>query len=353
MQARTPFNFAQTPLPTTSLEPMISKNLKRAKFITMSKAPSSPTTLPSWMNLRSLLGVLLERRFIAGHQVEESILHTAIATSNYMRVSETTEALLDRFLYKAFITPAKDMYTLMRIDQVYHRNAGSVREPQESQCIDMREMVAIRRIIQGKDPKRKILCPIEINYLKNMVAAAFESEMKKYRSDYYLSPRTISKSNDLLKANAMLEGRTTVNESDVEKLYYLFCTINEPLDESRSLLSQELFHRVFRSRLQYFHAIKDELRPLLLTFDFMCAAQRDPSLIHRPFEQIQQTKEGWMPLLVDSLKSLFLSREEIQFKNQREAFMELIRPCGQKNHELEQFKAKVIELMNIVYEINV
>ena len=48
--------------------------------------------------LRSLLGVLLERRFIAGHQSEESILHTAIATSNYMRMSETTEALLDRFL---------------------------------------------------------------------------------------------------------------------------------------------------------------------------------------------------------------------------------------------------------------
>jgi MoxR-like ATPase len=300
--------------------------------------------------LRSLMGVLLERRFNAGNQVEQAILHTAIATSNYMRMSETTEALLDRFLYKAYISPAKDMYTLLRIDHVYNNNSGSVQPPRAEELIDVREISALRRVIRGRHPTIQIKCPIEINYLKNMVAAAFESEMKKYRQDYYLSPRTISKSNDCLKANALLDGRRKVNEKDVENLYYLFCTINEPLDENRTLTSQDLFKRVFRSRLQYFHAILDELKPLLLTFEFMCEARRDPSLLEKPFENLLQHDEGWMPHLVESIMGLIKTREEIQLSNQKSSFIKLIEPCGQKNHELAEFKKKVIELIEIIYK---
>ena len=299
--------------------------------------------------LRSLLGVLLERRFNAGNQVEQAILHTAIATSNYMRMSETTEALLDRFLYKAYISPAKDMYTLLRIDQVYNNNSGSVQPPRADELIDVREISALRRVIRGRHPSITIECPIEILYLKNMVAAAFESEMRKYRQDYYLSPRTISKSNDCLKANALLDGRRKVNEKDVEDLYYLFCTINEPLDEHRTLKSQDLFKRVFRSRIQYFHAILPELRPLLLTFDFMCQARRDPSLLQKPFEALIQHQESWIPQLVESIMGLIKTREEIQLSNQKSSFLKLIEPCGQKNHELAEFKNKVLELIEIVY----
>lgn len=301
--------------------------------------------------LRSLLGVLLERRFSAGNQVESAILHTAIATSNYMRMSETTEALLDRFLYKAFISPAKDMYTLLRIDQVYNNNSGSVSAPAEEQLIDVREIVAMRRIIRGRHPKIQVHCPIEINYLKNMVAAAFESEMRKYRQDYYLSPRTISKSNDCMKANALLDGRMKVNEKDVENLYYLFCTINEPLDEHRTLISQDLYKRVFRSRIQYFHAILNELRPLLNTFEFMCQAQKDRSLLQKPFEELAEHRPDnqWLPHIVESLLNTFKTREEIQISNQKSSFLKLIEPCGEKNHELAEFKKKVIELIEIVY----
>lgn len=300
--------------------------------------------------LRSLLGVLLERRFIAGNQVEEAVLHTAIATSNYMRVSETTEALLDRFLYKAFISPSKDMFTLLRIDNVYHNHAGAITKPNEELLIDVREIIALRQMIQGKDPQRKIECPIEINYLKNMVAASFESELKKYRSSTYLSPRTISKSNDLLKANALLAGRDKVNESDVEHLFYLFCTLDEPLNEDKSLLSQDLFKRVFRSRVQYFHAIKKELRPLLLTFEFMNGALKDPAILKRPFEQLQQENESWMGSLVDSLRGLFLNHDEIAFENQRQSFLKLIEPCGHQNQDLRDFREKLLALIDLVYQ---
>lgn len=299
--------------------------------------------------LRTLLGVLLERRFIAGNQVEEASLHTAIATSNYMRVSETTEALLDRFLYKAFITPAKDMYTLMRIDQVYNRNAGQVHVPPEDQRIEMRELNALRRIIRNQDPERSVHCPIEIHYLKNMVAAAYEAEMKKYRQHYYVSPRTISKSNDLIRANALLDGRLRANERDVENLHHLFCTLNEPLDEDRTLVAQDLYRRVFQSRLQYFHSIQDELNPLLYTFEFLCEAQKDPSLKERPPESLEDVKLGWLPHVVQSLKGMFSNHEDLVFENTREAFLKLVEPCGRSNAELAAFKKKVIELIDIVY----
>jgi len=299
--------------------------------------------------LRTLLGVLLERRFIAGNQVEEALLHTAIATSNYMRVSETTEALLDRFLYKSFINPAKDMYSLLRIDQVYNRNAGQVKKPDPSRQIDLRELTAIKRIIRNQDDSRQIHCPIEIQYLKNMVVAAFESEMKKYRSSYYISPRTISKGNDCLKANAMLAGRKTVTEEDVEKLYYLFCTMNEPLDEGRTLLSQKLFKKVFRSRLQYFHSFQDELRPLLYTFEFLQEAHRNPEILSRSIEDLQNNSKGWLPGLLQSLRQVFGTRDDLPFDHSRESFLKLIEPCGEKNQELNEFKQQVLDLMDIVY----
>jgi|SaaInlStandDraft_1057018.scaffolds.fasta_scaffold07717_2 MoxR-like ATPase len=299
--------------------------------------------------LRTLLGVLLERRFIAGNQVEEAMLHTAIATSNYMRMSETTEALLDRFLYKSFINPAKDMYTLLRIDQVYNRNAGQIQKPDPGRLIDLRELTAIKRIIRNQDEHRSIHCPIEIQYLKNMVVSSYESEMKKYRSGYYISPRTISKGNDCLKANAMLAGRKTVIEEDVEKLYYLFCTMNEPLDEGRTLLSQKLFKKVFRSRLQYFHSFQDELRPLLYTFEFLQEAHRNPGLLDKPIEDLQDGSKGWLPDLVSSLRQAFGHREDIPFDHSRSSFLKLIEPCGEKNQELYDFKKQVLDLMDLVY----
>lgn len=299
--------------------------------------------------LRTLLGVLLERRFIAGNQVEEAMLHTAIATSNYMRVSETTEALLDRFLYKSFINPAKDMYTLLRIDQVYNRQAGQVKKPDPSRQIDLRELTAIKRIIRNQDDSRQIHCPTEIHYLKNMVVTAFETEMKKYRSGYYISPRTISKGNDCLKANAMLAGRSVVTEEDVEKLYYLFSTMNEPLDEGRTLLSQKLFMKVYRSRLQYFHSFQDDLKPLLYTFEFMHEAHRDPGILSKPLEALQETAKGWLSHLFQGLKQAFGSREGLALDHSKASFLKLIEPCGEKNQELFEFKRQVLDLMDIVY----
>ena len=56
--------------------------------------------------LRSLLEILNERTFSRGAQREVSPLHTAIATTNFDRSNEKDiEAVLDRFMFRAKVTP--------------------------------------------------------------------------------------------------------------------------------------------------------------------------------------------------------------------------------------------------------
>jgi hypothetical protein len=46
--------------------------------------------------------------------------------------------------------------------------------------------------------------------------------------DYYISPRTQAKSLDLLRALALLKGRSEVIHEDVSKLYFIFCSVGLP-----------------------------------------------------------------------------------------------------------------------------
>jgi len=300
--------------------------------------------------LRTLLGVLLERRFIAGSQVEEAMLHSAIATSNYMRRSETTEALLDRFLYKSFISPAKDLFTLLRIDQVYMKNTGGVKAIEDEQKIELRELVALKRLILGYDPKGKVEIPTHVHFVKNMIASGFEHEMKKYRPDYYLSPRTISKSNDLIKANVLLSGRCEADLKDLDDLHFLFCTLNEPLDENQSLLSQQLFREVVQSKKQYYRAIESELAPLLFCFDIVNRVQYEPNYMHEkmsklPFEtQAKGVFETWLNNLgwKENVKDLTL----FEYKSD---FIKSIEDIPTQHKEVVDFKRDLLELTMRLY----
>lgn len=301
--------------------------------------------------LRSLLGVLLERKFISGNQVEEAILHTAIATSNYMRVTETTEALLDRFLYKSFILPQKDMFNLLKIDRVYNENAGRVTEPDPDSQIELRELVYLRRIIKGIIPEKKITIPIEVDYLKNMVVVAFEEEMKKYRENYYLSPRTISKSNDLLKANALYNHRMIVEEKDVESLYYLICTLNEPITEDRSLISQDLFKKVYQKRLQFYHSIKNEVVPLLYIFEFLCEAELKPQILKDTIPFLEKlAKHSLMEDLVDKLRNIFSSVEDQKLDQNKTDLLKYIESVKSDYREISIFKTRLLQFTKEVFQ---
>jgi MoxR-like ATPase len=300
--------------------------------------------------LRSLLGVLLERKFISGNQVENAILHTAIATSNYMRVSETTEALLDRFLYKSFISPQKDMFNLLKIDRVYNENSGEIAILSDEHLIDMRELFYIKDIIKGKVADKNIKIPIEIDYLKNLVVVAFEEEIKKYREKYYISPRTISKCNDLLKTNALYYNRMVVEEGDVEQLYYLICTLNEPLTEDRQLISQDLFKKVYQKRLQFYHSIKQTMIPLLYLFEFLCDAELNPVLLSRPVDYLESLiadrKEDGM---FSRLFSVFKVDEDQRSAN-KAAILDYLSQVQSNYSEISVFKNRLEQFTREVFE---
>jgi hypothetical protein len=82
----------------------------------------------------------------------------------------------------------------------------------------------------------------------------------------------------------------------------------------------------------------------------MSSALKDPSILHQPFEQLEQEKDNWMGNLVDGLRGIFSTREEIAFDNQRQSFLKLIEPCGHQNHDLREFKEKLLSLMDLVYQ---
>lgn len=299
--------------------------------------------------LRSLLGVLLERRFISGNQEEEAVLHSAIATSNYLRENETTAALLDRFLYKSFITPAKDVFTLLKIDSVFGGNSGHVRNPDKNRQISLRELHAVYKLIKGQITKSHIHIPIEIQYLKNIVATGFEQEMKKYRDDYYLSPRTISKSNDLLKANALIRGSKVVTEEDVKNLYYLFCTLNEPLDDKSNILSQQLFTQVYQAQVQYFHSIQEELIPLLIIFNYMNEAQRDIQKLDQPIELPASHKSASRLSEFKNYLGKLVNFSTDQRENNKKALLEFVKSYHSQHQDVNHFKQKLIDLIEEVF----
>jgi MoxR-like ATPase len=300
--------------------------------------------------LRSLLGVLLERKFISGNQVENAILHTAIATSNYMRVSETTEALLDRFLYKSFISPQKDMFILLKIDRVYNENSGEIAKLSDEHLIDMRELFFIKDIIKGRVKDQRIKIPIEVDYLKNLVVVAFEEEMKKYRDKYYISPRTISKCNDMLKTNALYNNRLIVEEGDVEQLYYLICTLNEPLSEDRELVSQDLFKKVYQKRLQFYHSIKNDMIPLLYLFELLCEAEINPTILSKPIDHLEEMLAGRKEdSMFKRLFSLFSSDGD-QASLNKASILEYIEQVESNYSEITTFKRRLQLYTREVFE---
>ncbi|MCS7170066.1 MAG: MoxR family ATPase, partial [Candidatus Kapabacteria bacterium] len=186
--------------------------------------------------LRALLSVLNERQLMRGVQYVPAKLHTLIAATNYLRVSEITEAILDRFLYKAVILPDKEPYVQYRIAQQFLLHGGKpVLPPQQ---IPFALLRYVYTIATGQDTERSVRVHPELVYFANLVIRYYEvlrnrALREHYRGttppiDYYISPRTQAKSLNLLRAIALLHGRDEATHDEVGKLYFIFATVGVP-----------------------------------------------------------------------------------------------------------------------------
>ena len=201
------------------------------------------------MLLRSLLSILNEKQLVNGEQMVYATLHSAIAAANYIRVTDVLEAVLDRFLYKSFIPEDKDLYFQYSIDQIYQKHFGRVCIPEKR--ITLGELSFVKKLVQS----RQVVIPGYILFLKNYILKKYIEETRNTVSElreFTISDRKSVKTQDTLRATAILEGRTRVEEKDLDSLYFVVCTLGREEEKNRLL-------KIINAAKNYFRQDRDIL----------------------------------------------------------------------------------------------
>ena len=240
--------------------------------------------------LRALLTTLNERALVLGVQQVPARVHSVIAATNYLRVSEITEALLDRFIFKALFIPAKEPYTQYQIAQRYLLHKGKPTTPETRIPYAVLDRTA--NMIKGFDEEYSIRIPLEVIFFANSVIRYYEMQKNRLISerpqehphvkDFYISPRTYSRAMDMLRVVAFMHGRMEVIPEDVEKLWYLFTVVG--IREER-----ELFERSYTSLYKQFSSARafEQIRNVLEFQEFIEHLKKNPELLKRPITEIE------------------------------------------------------------------
>lgn len=250
--------------------------------------------------LRALLSVLNERELVRGVQRMPSSIHTVIAATNYLRISEITEALLDRFLFKGLIVPDKDPVSQYRIGQQYIMHSGGVAKPEFK--IAYEDLAYATRVIKGLEPSHSIAFAPDLLYFTNLVIRHYEVQRNRLikerpdaeqlrggefgrSKDYYISPRTQAKAIDLVRTIAFLHGRDHVIKTDIERLHFLLCTAG--IQEQKTL-----YKKSFETLSQLYSASGgfEQLASLLTLEELLHKYRKDPTLIDAPLQEFTGVK---------------------------------------------------------------
>jgi len=251
--------------------------------------------------LRALLSLLNERRLIRGVQNVPSKLHSVIAATNYLRVNEVTEALLDRFLFKAVILPDKDPFVQYKISQRYLAHGG--RTVEAPNRISFARLKRLHDIITGRSSHHTIRVTTELLYFTNVVIRHFEFLRNRALhdhvkggsgEDFYISPRTQAKSLDLLRALALLKGRSEVLHEDVSRLYFIFATVGLPEEVA-------MFRKAYQTVYNSLTASRgfDQVTILLEFTELLEELREKPHLMKEPLSRFADSpvRRGFMEWL--------------------------------------------------------
>ncbi len=202
--------------------------------------------------LRSLLTVLNERKFINGPEIIDAAVHTAVATANYMRMNEVTEAVLDRFLFKSIIPEDNNIYTQILIDHTYSFSKGVAIEPEKK--IPFTQIIFLSDIIRNINKNIRVEIPDFVYFMKNVITNKFVSEMRKSEYNYFISPRKQAKSSDFLRASALLDNRYEVTMEDVKNMYLTLCTLNSYISvKARDKSEKDVFLDTYQQTMVHFN----------------------------------------------------------------------------------------------------
>lgn len=300
--------------------------------------------------LRALLTTLNERALILGTQQVPARVHTVIAATNYLRVSEITEALLDRFIFKSLFIPTKNGYVQYQIAQRYLSNHGRASAPTNPIPYGLLDRTS--RIIRGEDPDLTISIPLNIIFFANSVVRHYESQRNRaikenpqahpHVKDFYISPRTYTRGLDMLRAIAFLHGRTEVTIDDVGKLWYMHTVVG--IKEQK-----EMFLKCFETIRNQFTAARafDQVQRMLEFQELLEMIKQDPTLLDRPITQIDA------PMLRRSFlewakETLGLADAGVEHNRRLlEGYLRTFEPLTEELHELKQQQEKdLAELFN-------
>ena len=304
------------------------------------------------MLLRSLLSLLNERQLINGEQIVDSPLNSVIAASNYIRATEMLEAVLDRFIYKSYIPENKNLYYQFSIDQIYGQNIGKVKCPEDK--LKVENLKVLKKVIKSQI----IRIPEFILFLKNYILRQYIDETKKIENSYNftISDRTTAKVQDLLRASAVLDGRSVVEEKDLDSLFYLISMVGKE-DEKERLKG------IIDTTKRYFHQDKELLQKifnLINIFRTIKSAKDPKSLVeHQNFILIvSKIEQSFVEQSIKNRLKKFIEKmgfrpNKSRLTNVLEIFQEscsLLKDMGTKKETLELIEGfeQDIDLFNEV-----
>lgn len=198
------------PLNVTKLREGIIEYLYENSILTCNFALIDEIFDASDVLLRTLLGILNERKFCKGSFQLNVPLITAVATANYTRINEITAAVVDRFLFQYIVEPVRDKTRLLDFEI-----------PSSTHHIDLPLLRAKQQII----PQVKLLDEYRQAYVKICENLNF-------------TDRRLKKGIAVIKASAILEDRNEIIPEDFQNLRFLVGMDKTKIGEAEVFINQ-------------------------------------------------------------------------------------------------------------------
>jgi MoxR-like ATPase len=163
--------------------------------------------------LRSLLSVLNERIFVRGTFSVKCPLITCVATANYSRINEVTQAVVDRFLFQWAVKPLEEEELKLLFD-------WQPLEPNDSK-------ISLNVIKQAQKAVENIVFPEHLKDVFIKLAVQFD-----------FTPRRVFKAIKICKASAYMSNRDTVTAEDLLSLKYLISTDPQQIADAANQISE-------------------------------------------------------------------------------------------------------------------
>ncbi len=289
--------------------------------------------------LRSLNGILNEREFLNGPQVEKAALHTAIATTNFMRDTRESRAVLDRLLFKCVVHRAESALKRLKIKREFIISHGGTVHAETGTALPYDQLLFISAIIHGENPNHSIRVPAHVLVMLDDIISNFEKEMNTTNSGerFVFSDRSKNKAIHVAMASALRSGREVAEVRDLAALRFIVPTIGNPAEETAFDQSLNSALKTFgprdRESIDKAAAIIDLVDEMVL--------RHTKGTLHEPkftekiktkFEKWVSKNEGTLTLggLIDETRALHADHPLVQ--KMRDEVLAALRQVHERHH---------------------